>query len=32
MSKEQIKSLEQTGWKVSEICVDDVEGEVKIRQ
>jgi len=32
LSEEQIKSLEQIGWKVSEICVDDVEGEVKIRQ
>jgi hypothetical protein len=32
LSEEQIKSLEHTGWKVSEIVVNEVEGEVKIRQ
>ena len=32
LSEEQIKTLEQTGWKVSEISIDEVEGEVKIRQ
>jgi len=32
LSEEQIKNLEHTGWKVSEISIDDVEGEVKIKQ
>lgn len=32
LSEEQVKSLEHTGWKASEISVNEVEGEVKIRQ
>jgi len=32
LSENQIKLLEQTAWKVTEITVDEVEGEVKIRQ
>ena len=32
LSEEQIRSLEHSGWKVSEIVVNEVEGEVKIKQ
>ena len=32
LNDEQIKSLEHTAWKVSEITIDEVEGEVKIKQ
>jgi len=32
LSEEQIRSLEHSGWKVSEIVVNEAEGEVKIRQ
>jgi len=32
LSESQIKILEQTAWKVTEITVDELEGEVKIRQ
>ena len=32
LNENQIKVLEQTAWKVAEITVDEVEGEVKIRQ
>jgi len=32
LSEYQIKLLEQTAWKVAEITVDELEGEVKIKQ
>ena len=32
LNENQIKVLEQTAWKVAEITVDELVGEVKIRQ
>ena len=32
LNENQIKVLEQTAWKVAEITVDELEGEVKIKQ
>jgi hypothetical protein len=32
LSDEQVKNLEVSAWKVTEISVDETEGEVKIKQ